>query len=527
MTLVASNEAVRRGAWLGEDAVTVVVWALLAGYALFLVWGTGFATDDYILLQDGLIKPLSDNWYPKVYLSLPVLHYTHGIVYFLVGDRPWVYDLLKALYLNVDILFVSRFLARFCPRRRALVLAFLFVFFPLHDSASYSFTVLYLINSIAAYLFAYTLAAEGRLRWAFLVAFLASFSCYGTPPIALGVCLLALLERKPWAIAPLLIPNLLYIVYYLVTSLYFHAGIQRLTGQMTVAAIARQYALQIATFLDAAVGPSAWAKFFYSVGSLHVAGLVAAVVATAVVLVYIRPEKRRAADRRLLVGAGVILLGSFGIFALTGLYPQMAFSLGDRVMVYGSFFLICCLASLPVAFAVEAAVVLLLLLATTGISTHWKDWRIDTDRLAANIRDNRALHALPPGTLLYISGHQYSRLGPFCHIDFFTASYVIRGFFALRFGDGPALRLESFNRRLAFENGQLVDRKYGNAVAVGDGIWLYDSDRNVLEYVKAADIAQKLTTLPDETRHWTQMLPDGWLRRELLRLVPRLKFAYE
>jgi hypothetical protein len=61
---------------------------------------------------------------------------------------------------------------------------------------------------------------------------------------------------------------------------------------------------------------------------------------------------------------------------------------------------------------------------------------------------------------------------------------------------------------------------------VAQGIWLYDAEQNRLEWVATGAIQSRIDRLPDETRHWTQRLGDGWLRDRLLEWVPRLRFAY-
>lgn len=508
------------------EGVGAPVWAAVLAFVILLLWGTGFATDDYVFLLQGLTQPIANNWWPKVYISLPVLHYTHALAYFVIGDRPWAYDLLKALYAGASVYFTSRFFAIFCRPRHALLLAFLFVFLPLHDGALYSFTDLYLVLSFSSYLFAYALGTEGRLKWCVLFALLGSFSSYGSPPIALGLAVQALIHRQRAFMAALLVPNAIYIAYYLTTSIILKVGIQRLTGEMGIGAIAKQYLLQVVTFLDAAVGPSAWAKLYYSVASLNVLGLVIGLLAALVLVLYVAEEKRDVAHPSLLAAALLILLGSFGMFALTGLYPQLAFSLGDRGMIYGSFFLICLFASVRLPRAVESGIVVVLVLAIVGIATHWKQWTREVDQVAANIRTNESIRSLPAGTLLYVSGHQYSQLGPYSHIDFFTADYVVNAFFKLQLGASTPLLFASFNRRLVFERGELRDRKYGDTRAVNGAIWLYDSKRNVLERVDASDLPSRLQALPDETRHWTQWLPDGWLKEHLLEAVPRLRYAY-
>jgi hypothetical protein len=88
------------------------------------------------------------------------------------------------------------------------------------------------------------------------------------------------------------------------------------------------------------------------------------------------------------------------------------------------------------------------------------------------------------------------------------------------------LLLRSLNRRLEFRDGALYDRKYGDHHPVGEGIRVYDSERDTLEFVAAAELGARLQRLPDETRHWTQNLGDGWLKDRLLDAVPRLRYAY-
>jgi hypothetical protein len=493
---------------------------------VYLLWNTGFATDDYVHFLNGLTRSISENWLPKEYVSVPVLHYTHGLAYFVLGDRPWAYDLLKATYAGVGIFLANRFFRLFCAPRRALLLAFLFVFLPLHDAATFWLTGLYLVLSFCFYLFAYSQAAAGRYGVAVLFALLGSFSSYGSPPIAFGLALLALMQRRLKHAAALLVPNLIYILYYLCTSLMLKAGTQRLTGEFSFGALGKQLLLQGGTFFDATFGPSGWAKLYFSIASLDGLGLAAGLLAAIALLLFVAREPRLAADHRLLVAASVILAGSFGMFALTGLYPQLAFSLGDRIMIYGGFFLVCLMAVARLPRWVEMGTVLVLCLAISGVSSHWKRWNQSVERVAANIRAHDGFRTLAAGTRLYVSGHQYSKLGPYSHIEFFTADYVVQTFFMLQLGGNIPFRAMSFNRRLVFEGDNLRDRKYGGSAPVAGGIWLYDSERNALEWITSAEIPAHLRSLPDETRHWTQQLGDGWLRTRLLEAVPRLRYAY-
>jgi hypothetical protein len=508
------------------EAAYVLTFIGIFGFVVFLFWGTGFATDDYVFLLQGLTQPIAQNWWPKTYISIPVLHYTNALPYFVIGNRPWAFDLLKAIYAGVGVYFASRFFSSFCLPRRAQVFGFLFVFLPLYDAVVYSFTDLYLVISFTCYLYAYYLGDRNRLSGSVIFAAIGSLSSYGSPPIALGLAALAFARGQRKVAAALFLPNVAYVAYYLFTSQILRIGTQRLTGQFGIIPLAKQFALQVVSFLDAAVGPSAWAKIIYSIASLDALGWLVALLAAVATIYYVATERRSTADRRLLGAAAIILIGALGMFALTGLYPQMSFSLGDRVMIYGGFFLICLLAALPMNGPVESAIVVVLMLAIVGISDHWKQWQGEVAQVGANIRGNEAIRALPPGTLLYVSRHQYSHLGPYAHIDFFTASYVVQTFFKLQLGNDTPLRFASFNRRLVLANGDLRDRKYGDVAPVNGGIWLYDSQRNTLDYVAAANLQKRIDALPDDIRHWTQQLKNNQINALISWIAPSLRYAY-
>jgi hypothetical protein len=505
-----------------------VVWATTFAFIIFLIWGTGLATDDYVFLLQGLTQSVADNLWPSIYISEPVLHYTSALPYFAIGNHIWGYDVLKAAYVSAGVYAAYRFFSLFSSPRRALVLAVLFVFLPLYDAIDYSVANLYLLIGFSCYLYAYVLGAKNRFGATALVALVGSFACYGTMPIAFGLALLAFLETRHKLIWALLIPNFIYIAYYLFTSLVLKVGAQRLTGRMSFAALAKQMLVQVASCLDATVGPSAWSKLYYSIASLNLTGAVIALLVGSAVIVYLAKEHQQSRNGKLLAAAATVLVLSFGMFSLTGRYPQMAFSLGDRVMIYAGFFIVCGAASVSLHRYVEWTAVVVLSLAIVGISTHWKNWKREVDKVALNIRNNDDIRKLPSGARLYVSGHQYSLLGPYSHIDFFTADYVAQTFFKLQLGAKSPLQISSFNRRLILQDHQLRDRKYGNVTDVGrSGIWLYDSQRDLVEKVDPADIQKRLDALPEDIRHWTQEVKNERFKEFIRWLAPSLRYAYQ
>jgi hypothetical protein len=515
---------IRTNTAAASGAAEAEAWVLLAafGYVLFLLWGTGFTVDDYTRILEGLTRRIADNWWPPIDVSVPVLHFVHGLPAYVIGDKLWAYDLLKAGYAGAGVYFASRFFGVFCPPRRALMLAFLFVFLPLHDAATYWFTGLYLIISFTCYLYAYALGVDGRLGLSVVFALIGSFSSYGSPPVAFGLAVLALLqERRNLAIA-LFVPNLVYSAYYLTTSLIMKIGVNRV-GQLSATALLKQILRQVVTFLDASFGPSAWEKIYYSIASLDRVGWAIGLLTAFALAGYVATEKRSVADRSLIVAAGVILVGSFAMFALTDGYPQVAFTLTDRDMVYGGFFLVCLLATLRIPGLLEGGIIVALVLAIAGVSEHWKQWNSEIDKVAANIRTQKDIHSLSAGTLLYVSGHECSHLGPYCHIVLFSGNGMVQDFFDVLSGGHSPLRLAAFNRGLVFEDGELLDQK-GETTPVKDGIWLYDSERNILERVAAADLTKRIQSQPEEIRRWTQRASRAWLSDRILQFAPYLRY---
>jgi hypothetical protein len=81
----------------------------------------------------------------------------------------------------------------------------------------------------------------------------------------------------------------------------------------------------------------------------------------------------------------------------------------------------------------------------------------------------------------------------------------------------------AFNRALVFQDGELRDQK-GETTPVKDGIWLYDSERNILERVAAADLAKRIQSQPDQIRRWTERARYAWLSDRILRIAPYLRY---
>lgn len=500
---------------------------LVSALLLFALWNTGLATDDFGFLAAALERDLRPVWLPGIYISVPVLHYTHALAYFVFGESLWAYSVLKWIYLLFALYASARFLNIYFPPMRATLGALIFTLSPLHDGATIWLTGQYLILSFGCFFLAFVKTREQENSQAVLFALLGSFSSYGSPPIAAGLALICLIEKRWRAAAVLLVPNLVYCAYYIYTSAFLHTGISRLPAEFRITSVIKAYAVQTVSFVDAGIGPSAWLKFGLAMSSI---GWISALFAS-VAAVYLWRSRTQLQDasfvtaNALVAGCVAIMLLAFGIFALTGSYPQIAFNLGDRVTIYGNF-LVASLFARYASRSVLTAAAIFTITAFLGLCDHWSAWHQATQASAARIRAIDVPAAVPLGETVFVSGLQYSRLGPMTHIDHFTAGYVVRDAFAAVRHGKPPIKTASFNRRLQLKGDALVDTKYGDRHEIGDTILLYDAETGALNRIAKAEIGSRLAHLPAELRHWTQLVATGRMRELILWLMPSLAYAY-
>lgn len=494
-------------------------------FVFYLLWGTGFATDDYFHLKNGLTRDFLSNLIPKEYISIPLLHYTHAIWYYLFKKNYYAYDCLKSLYLSLCIYGSFRYFSLYLDTYVSIILAFFFVFYPLHDAATYSFTEIYLVISFCSYLYAYALGSNSNYILAFIFSLAASFSSYGSTPIAIGLTTQALLESRRKLSAVILIPNIIYSAYYIITNMYLGIGTQRVNPALSIPIIIKQYFLQIITFLDGELGLSFAMKMFYSFFDNSTLSFLVGILAVFTLLVVSRLTKENYLPISVALASFVTLLCAFGIFSLTGLYPQVDFNIADRVMIYGSFFVVCLFGCFIKNGNMRLLICATLLFVIVGLSQHWKNWRYEVDRIADNLCSNDDIRNMPFNSTLYVSGHQYSLLGPFSHIDFFSTDYVVDLFSKISC-KREKIDYASFNRRLKYEDGFLIDKKFNTKKHIDAGIFIYDSSLNKLNFIPASEINNKINSLPLDLRHWIQLVPDGRVRDIVLQFIPRLNYLF-
>ena len=179
-----------------------------------MMYGTGIASDDFAEIvnfhtEEGFLSALLP---AGNFINVPVLQYTHVIFYYFADtEHLFLIAFLKTAYVILAFYMVSKFFSVFLNKSSALMAAFLFCFFPTHDSTNYFFIGQYLLLCFSFYLYAYYLAYKDHLISAGIFATLASFISYGSPPIALFLFILCLFKKYYKKAFVILIPNICFI----------------------------------------------------------------------------------------------------------------------------------------------------------------------------------------------------------------------------------------------------------------------------------------------------------------------------
>ncbi|MFH1189218.1 MAG: hypothetical protein V1682_00830 [Candidatus Omnitrophota bacterium] len=507
--------------------IAVLLFLFYACLITYLVINTGIISDDFqpiACLQGARLEEVLIPKEISYFIETPLGYYTHYIWYrFFSIEHPAFANAIKTLYIILAFYMSAMFFRLYLERKSAYLASFIFIFFPSHDATIYWFMGQYLTLSIAFYLYAFYLAHRGKYAAAFLSALAASFISYGSTPIAAALFLLFLLGRRFKAALMIAIPNIIYVLYFAALNFATHCGSDRLSSHLTAGSFIRQYILQILTFFDAALGPSMWLKIWYALPQISNASAVVAVLALAVLWRTVGTTGGRI-DKSLGASLIVMLFLAFGMFAVSGRYPQTAFNLGNRVTIYGSLLIAYLIIAIPMPKVVRAAIIVVMILSAFGISDHWKAWGAHQDAVVDTIRQNRDLNNSSDKRVIYVSGNQYSRYGPFSHIEFFSEGFVVA--FVFKYATGEWLPVDTINRRFRYIDGWLVDTKYGHKAKVDGYINVYDSEKNAFFKVEAEEINSYIEKLSPDNRHWSQIIKSKYIKDAILHLMPRLEYAF-
>ena len=506
---------------------------LFAIITIVLVYGTGIVSDD--IVEIAARQGLHGFWGHLIprsnFANIPVSNLTHMWVFSLIDiDNLLLIDILKVGYAILSLYMVAKFFSIFLDGYSALLTSFLFLFFPSRDSITYWFMGSHLAFCMSCYLFAYYLVHKDHLKRAATVALLASFMSYGSPPVALALFVLCVLKKNFRKGLFLFVPNIIYCSYYVyLKGILFKASTHtRLPHEINLLDISKQLLLQIVTFFDALAGPSFLLKVYYSIIENNIWSIIPIIIFVSLYLTIVVNKKTYSRqikfDKSLLVALAVLVIGSLVMFSITGRYPQLAFNLGNRTTIYGALLLSYLIMVTPINQYLRQVILLLILLSIVGVSVHWKMWNKHQIEVFHNIQMNEDLQSYDKQEPVFVIGNQYSKMGAFSHIEFLSENWVVKRLFQL--AGNNEIKALALNKRFIVKENLLVDQKHQNVISIGSAVSIYDSEKDKLMTVTSDMLNQFIGKLPDEKRHWVQMVNNETINDAILKLMPRLKYAF-
>jgi hypothetical protein len=506
---------------------------LFAIITIVLVYGTGIVSDD--ITEIAVRQGMHDFWGHIVprgnFVNLPVAYLTHMWVFSLIDiDNLLLVDIIKAVHAILSLYMVAKFFSLFLDGHSALLTSFLFLFFPIRDSITYWYMGTHMAFSMCCYLFAYYLVHKDYLQRAATVAFLASFMSYGSPPTAFALFILCVLKKNFKKGLFLFVPNIVYCIYYIyLKGILFNGPIKsNLPPEINLLTIAKQLLLQIVTFFDALAGPSFFLKIYYSIIENNIWSIIAIIIFVSLYLKMVSNKKicphQIKLDKSLLAALTVLVIGSLVMFSITGRYPQLAFNLGNRTTIYGALLLSYLIAAVPINQYLRQGILLLIFVSIVGVSVHWKIWNNHQIEVFHNIQTNEDLQNYDKQEPVFVIGNQYSKMGPFSHIEFLSENWVANSLFEL--AEHNEIKALALNKRFIVKENLLVDQKHQNIITIGPVVNIYDSEADKLMTVTSDMLNQYISNLSDEKRHWVQMINNEKIDDAILKLMPRLKYAF-
>jgi len=180
--------------------------------------------------------------------------------------------------------------------------------------------------------------------------------------------------------------------------------------------------------------------------------------------------------------------------------------------------------AVPINKYLRQGILLLILFSIVGVSVHWKIWNNHQIEVFHNIRTNEDLQNYDKQEPVFVIGNQYSKMGPFSHIEFLSENWVAKGLFQL--AGNNEIEALALNKRFIVKENLLVDQKRQNILTIGPAVNIYDSEADKLITVSSDMLNEYIENLPDEKRHWVQMINNEKINNAILKLMPRLKYAF-
>lgn len=490
---------------------------------IFLIWNTGIHSDDY-----GLIYIFNNYGFPKLNLShkyiqfVPWLSFKYPL-FRIAENHLWLFDLYKMAINFSTILVFSRFLLLYLPRPYHLIISFLFIFFPTHDSTVYWFTGQYFNFAALLCTSSYLLINKKSYKLGSAINLLAAFFSYASPAMGAAFCFLFLLKKEFKKFFIYVTPHFLYFLF--VILVFSSQGSDTRIESVNPFILINNLFIHIMALLDAQLGGSFIFKIFYSILSINVSGLLFLGL-----IVYFIVKKTDSntlvIPKELIYFSLALLLFAALKFAMTGKYYPMSFNLGNRVCFYSALFFVLIFFNFFKSIILQRTILVIFFAAIFGLSNHWKNWNTIQKNIIQQMKSNSSFSNVETGDTIFLDGGLFSQLGPFSHIEFLDedAGSIITSRHVVK----KTVVNFPFSQRLKLIDGLLYDSKYGTKIEMKQNIWYYHLKTDSLEKIDQLTIQEKINDLPQSTRHWIQLLDsENFIVKNIIKYLPQLNYLWK
>jgi len=492
----------------------------------YLIINTGIHGDELLEINKTKnINNLADFlYYTKQLITIPTSHIFYYWAYPLIGKNNLIlYDCLKIFFHSVSIFFIYKFATDYIPKKNALFASIFFILYPTHDTSifCYMFSLYTFVPALIMY--CHHLIKHEKNLLGFSILLLTSFSHYLTPPYILGLSIIFLFEKAYKKFFLFISTFFIYLTYYLCILFYFPSYEKRLDEAISIISFSKNFTIQILSSLDTFFGLSFLIKIYLSIKSIDIFSLFICLIIL-IFLFTISENKKIKTPWILLCSFLAVYISSLLIFSLTGLYAHNTFNLGNRVTIYGSLLLGFILSILPFNKKNITLFFIIFILPLFGLSAHWKSWNQNQLNIISNIANNKELKEITSNEILLIKNNNYSKIGPYSHIEFFSMPWNVDVIFN---ESVKTKKIISLSSNVYIEDKYLVDKKFGSKFLIGDFLFIYESTNNKLTKINKKELQFLVKNYPKEKRHWVQFLDFSVFKKIINMLNPRLGYLFD
>jgi len=498
---------------------------------IYIFIGTGLHGDDYPLINEYNNKDL--NYFfsldPKVrnqtlfgiinhyffYWAYPVFKYNNLLLY----------DLLKIIIHLISVYLVYKFISLYISKNRSIFFSFAFVFFPIHDSTIFWYmTNPYIFTPSIIFYSAYILKKNHNIYFCFILILIACFTSYSSPPFMLGICILFLLEKNYKGFFVSILAFIIYCTYYITLSTYFPEYEKRISEDIDIIILSKNYFLQLLTLTDTFFGLSFIFKIYSSISSINFFSFI---IATILLIFSLNYFKFNQFDfsKNLFFSFIIICLSSLFIFSITNQYWQSPFNLGNRITVSSTLIIVFLLTSIKNNKLLIIIFFLLVVYPVFGLSDHWKSWNYNQNEIIKNIKNNKDLEKVTNNDLLIIKDNMYSQLGNFSHIELFVMPWVANSIFKK---EVEYAEIFSLNEYSSISGYFLIDKKFNHMINLTNykKIYVYATKENILVNISIEELKEIKKNIESKKRHWIQLIKNKYIVGFIVKISPRLRYLF-